>query len=205
MADLIIKSIPMSNFGQSVCMLAIEKGVPYVFEFTKPQTDGAKAIHPFGKIPVMQHGDITLCESTAMAHYIDAAFEGPKFFPEDPAVSAKVDEWASLHCTIFDQSMIRKYALGYLLPGTEDGKPSRKRIDSALKEMKGQMAFLDEYLEGKEYFVGATLTYADLAMFPTLKAMLGFPESKELVKSHANVSRFIRMISERESAQKVKI
>jgi len=204
-ADLIIKSIPMSNFGQSVCMLAIEKGVPYVFEHTSPQTDEAKAIHPFGKIPVMQHGDVTLCESTAIAHYIDAAFDGPKFFPEDPAVAAKVDEWASLHCCIFDQSIIRKYVLGYLFPGTEDGKPDRKRIDGALKEMKRQMAFLEEHLQDRDYFVGDGLTYADLAMFPTLKAMLAFPESKELVKSHANVSRFIGMISERESAKKVKI
>ncbi|MBL4838922.1 MAG: glutathione S-transferase family protein [Kordiimonadaceae bacterium] len=203
MSDLIIRSVPLSNFGQSVCMLAIEKGIPYVFEKTFPHSDEANEIHPFGKIPVMKHGDVTLCESNAIAHYIDSAFDGPKFFPKDPVLAAKVEEWISLHVCTFDQTMIRKYVLSYLFPKTENGEPDRARIDGALGDMEKQLAFIDSCLTG-DYFVGDTLTYADLAMYPTLKGLVGFPESKAMIKNSPNVSRFISNMASRESAQKTK-
>jgi glutathione S-transferase len=42
-----------------------------------PHTPEVVAIHPFGKIPVMRHGDVTLAESRAICGYVDRAFDGP--------------------------------------------------------------------------------------------------------------------------------
>src|SRR5579864_2963809 len=67
-----------------VCRIALaEKGVPYRLNEARPHTPEVDAIHPFGKIPVMRHGEVTLCESRAICSYIDNAFDGPKLVPTD--------------------------------------------------------------------------------------------------------------------------
>src|ERR1700749_4290961 len=86
---------PASNFVW-VCRIACaEKGVPYTLTSVMPHTPEVDAIHPFGKIPVMRHGDFTLCESKAIATYIDRTFVGPNLFSDDAKTCAKSVQWVS--------------------------------------------------------------------------------------------------------------
>src|SRR5436190_24254094 len=81
MQALEIIGAPQSNYVWAVRMVCEEKGVPYEHRPERPHTPDVDAIHPFGKIPVMRHGDVTLCESKAIATYIDRMFDGPKVIP----------------------------------------------------------------------------------------------------------------------------
>ena len=47
------------------------------------------ALHPFGKMPILQHGDFFLYESLAIATYLDRAFEGPQLTPPAPMEAAE--------------------------------------------------------------------------------------------------------------------
>ena len=40
------------------------------------------ALHPFDRVPIFQHGDFTLYETSAIATYVDEAFEGPALSPK---------------------------------------------------------------------------------------------------------------------------
>ena len=71
MAKLEIIGLPQSNYVRVVRMVCEEKGVPYYLKPERPHSPDVDAVHPFGKIPVMRHGDVTLCESKAIATYID--------------------------------------------------------------------------------------------------------------------------------------
>src|SRR2546430_17569836 len=82
MPALEIIGAPQSNYVWAVRMVCEEKGVPYEHRPERPHTPDVDALHPFGKIPVMRHGDVTLCESKAIATYIDRVFDGPKVIPE---------------------------------------------------------------------------------------------------------------------------
>lgn len=201
MSKPLLISIPQSNVGRSVQMLMEEKGVAYDFQVARPHSDEVNVIHPLGKVPVFRHGELTLCESEAMARYIDKVFDGPKFFPEDPAVCAKVDQWVSLHNTTFDISMIRQYALGYILPKMAGEEPNRAQIDAALPLMKKHLAVLNDAL-ANGHLVGDSLTYADLAVFPTLNYLPGFPESAEMLKDCPNITAFLEAMNGRDSAKK---
>ena len=90
MPALEIIGAPQSNYVWVVRMVCEEKGVPYQHRAERPHTPDVDAIHPFGKIPVMRHGDVELCESKAIVTYIDRVFYGPKVIPDDPATGAKV-------------------------------------------------------------------------------------------------------------------
>ena len=62
MPELQIIGAPQSNYVWVTRIACIEKGVPYTLVPVMPHSPEVDAIHPFGKIPVMRHGDITLCE-----------------------------------------------------------------------------------------------------------------------------------------------
>ena len=127
MPALEIIGAPQSNYVWVVRMVCAEKGVPYELNPVRPHSPDVDAIHPFGKIPVMRHGDVTLCESKAIATYIDRVFDGPKVIPEDPARAALVEQWVSLGNVEFDKLMMRQYVVGYAFP-KEPGKPDMKAI-----------------------------------------------------------------------------
>ena len=40
-------------------------------------------LHPFGRVPALQHDDFVLYETNAIAAYIDDVFPGPKLTPAD--------------------------------------------------------------------------------------------------------------------------
>src|SRR4051794_38406991 len=96
MPALEIIGAPQSNYVWAVRMVCEEKGVPYEHKAERPHTAAVDAIHPFGKIPVMRHGDVELCESKAIATYIDRVFDGPKVIPDDAKLAAQVEQWVSL-------------------------------------------------------------------------------------------------------------
>ena len=114
-----------STYVRVVRMVCEEKGIEYDLKAVPPHSPDVAAIHPLGKIPVMRHGDFELCESKAIATYIDRTFEGPKVIPEDPVKAAQVEQWVSLTNTAFDPTMVRQYLLSYIFPKGPDGRCTR--------------------------------------------------------------------------------
>ena len=97
-----IVGVPQSNYVWAVCTACEEKGVPYEIVPVRPHTPDIDPLHPLGKIPGMRHGDVALCESKAIATYIDRTFPGPQLVPEDVRGAVEVEQWVSLVNTSID-------------------------------------------------------------------------------------------------------
>jgi glutathione S-transferase len=104
MAQLELVGIPLSNYVRSLRILCEEKGVPYTLTPAIPHSPEVLAIHPAGQVPCARHGDVTLFESQAIATYIDKAFPGPKFIPEDAIGAATAAQWTSYSNVKVDRS-----------------------------------------------------------------------------------------------------
>jgi len=189
MPALEIIGAPQSNYVWVVRMVCEEKGVPYELKPVFPHSPDVDAIHPFGKIPVMRHGDVTLCESKAIATYIDRVFDGPKMIPDDPARAALVEQWVSMGNVEFDKVMIRQYVVNYAFP-KEPGKPDMDAIKAAAKKMEPQVAILDKAVAGG-HLVGDSLTLADINILPMLFYVNRFEEGKALLGSAKNLSAYM--------------
>src|SRR5713101_5704247 len=117
-----------STYTRVVRMVCEEKGIEYVLTETLLRTPELLAIHPFGKMPVLRHGDFELCESKAIATYLDRSFPGPLLIPSDPCLAGLTEQWVSLVNTVMDGTLIRTYLFAHIFPKTADGKPDRKSI-----------------------------------------------------------------------------
>jgi glutathione S-transferase len=171
-------------------MACEEKGVPYELKPVPPHAPEVAAIHPFGKIPVMRHGDLELCESKAIVSYIDRVFDGRKLIPDDPKLNAKAEQWISMGNVEFDKVMIRQYVVQYVFP-KEAGKPDMAMIGAAAKAMKKQVAVLDRAVADTGHLVGDELTFADINILPMLFYARRFEEGKEILGGAPNLSAYM--------------
>jgi glutathione S-transferase len=200
MPNLEIIGLPQSNYVWAVRMACEEKGVKYDLKPERPHAGLVAAIHPFGKIPVMRHGDVELCESKAIVSYIDRVFDGPKVIPEDPKLGAKVEQWVSMGNVEFDKVMIRQYVVGYVFP-KEAGKPDMAAIGRAAEAMKKQVDVLDTAVAKTGHLVDDRFTFADINILPMLFYVNRFEEGKALFAAKKNLSAYMERHFARPSFQ----
>ena len=93
MTTITIHGLSPSTFTRTVRMGCHEKGIAYEMVDAMPNTIGS--LNPFGKIPAITHGDLTLYESIAILRYLERVFPGPKLWPDDVTTAAMCDQWAS--------------------------------------------------------------------------------------------------------------
>jgi hypothetical protein len=96
-----------STYTRTACMVCEEKAIEYVLTEKPLHAPEIFAIHPFGKMPVLRHGDVELFESKAIATYLDRSFPPPFVFPADPHLAALAEQWVSLVNTVIDRTLVR--------------------------------------------------------------------------------------------------
>ena len=198
MAELEIIGAEQSTFVWSVRIGAEEKGVVYVHRPVRPHEAPVTAIHPYGLIPVMRHGEVTLAESRAIAGYIDDSFEGPPLFPRDSRARAETEQWVSLVNNVM-QPHLRRYAFAHFFPKTPDGKPDQAEIDASLPGVSRSLAVLEERLAGRQTLADGAFTYADACALPLLHYIGSLPESTAVLAGCRAVRAYFERHRERPS------
>jgi glutathione S-transferase len=196
MTAIEIIGVPQSNFVWLTRIACAEKGVPHSVTPAMAHGPEVAAIHPFGKVPAMRHGDLTLFESRAICAYIDRAFDGPALVPTDPVGAAVTEQYVSLVNTGFDPVCVRQYLLGYFFPGTPDGSPDRARIDAAIPQMETQIAWLETRLAARPHLAGEAFSLADIYLVPILFYLGKAPESAAMLGRAPATSAYLdRMLA----------
>jgi len=190
-----------STYVRVARMVCEEKSVPYKLKDASPHSADVLAIHPFGKIPVMRHGDFELCESKAIATYLDLSFPGPKLIPTDPRQAALTEQWVSLVNTRMDGTMIRTYLFNYIFPKTSDGLPDRKAIDAVAPAVRQEIDLLDRAVAKGGYLVGDSFTYADINLMPILFYLQKFPEGAAAFAAAERLWDYYQRVAARQSFQ----
>jgi glutathione S-transferase len=192
----------VGNYSRAVRMACEEKAVPYTVIQALPQSPEVRALHPFGKIPILRHAGFVLCESRAIVSYLDRLSPARPLIPTEPTAAALTEQWISLVNDVVDQTMIRDYVLSYVLSAREGRAPDRARIDAAIPALEKQLVVLDEAVATTGYLVGEQLTFADLNLLPILSFVQEYPEGRAAFETKPRLLEYFRQLAARESFRK---
>jgi glutathione S-transferase len=202
MPNVEIMGFPPSTYTRAARMVCEEKAIPYGLNPFPPHSPEVSAIHPFGKIPVMRHGDFELCESKAIATYLDLVFPGPRLIPTEPRHAALTEQWVSLVNTRMDSTLVRTYLFAYIFPKGADGKPNRADIDAVAPALAEEVALLDRAVGKGGYLAGDSFTYADINVMPILFYIKKFPEGAAAIAAGKALSDYYQRLAMRPSFEK---
>jgi glutathione S-transferase len=179
-----------STYTRAVCMVCEEKGIEYALTERPLRAPEILAIHPFGKMPVLRHGDFVLFESKAIATYLDRSFPAPYVFPSDPRLAALTEQWVSVVNTLMDRTLIRTYLYAYIAPKTGNGEPDREVIEAVMPALREQIGVLDRAVAKNGCLVDEEFTFADINLLPILYRVRQAPEGAEAIAAATHLARY---------------
>jgi len=146
-----------------------EAGLPYRVESTSFRERGAEhfAAQPFGQVPWLTDGDLTIFESGAILLHLGE--KSPALTPTDPRGRAEVLEWVIAALNSVDLPS-QPWAL-FRFMGFPGEAPEAKLVDDFLKARLNRM---EAVLERREWLVAGRFTVADLLMADVLRPVERF-------------------------------
>lgn len=199
MADVIVHGSPFSTYARTVRMALVEKGVDYELNPLVPGTEECQKLHPFGKVPIFQHGDFTLWESLAIVRYIDEVFEGTPLEPGDAQSRGLMNQMISAIMDYFYPSMVRQIILPRLIFPARGMEVDEDAIKAAVPDVETQFLVISGFLQDHSYLASDTLTMADLFLSPILYYMNFTPEGREIVGKSPRILRWMETMGSRPS------
>ncbi len=179
MPEITLYGFLQSNYVQSCAIACAEKGVSYTLEPIKLRSPEHLALHPFGKMPIMRHGDLVLFETAAICRYIDEAFDGPPLQPDGLIDRVRMDQWISAANDYLYRDIMRGYVMAYAF--ARNHAPLRADIEPALPAIAGHLGVLETAYVASPWLVAGRLTLADLLVQPMIGAFARWPEGAEML------------------------
>jgi glutathione S-transferase len=187
-----------SSYTRAVCMACIEKQIPYTLTQCLLGAPELLTVNPFGRMPVLRHGDFELYESRAIAGYLDRAFPGPALFPSEPKAAARAEQWISVvNSTLY--GTVLSYVLAVVKPQTVDGSPDLEAIEALKPQMRMLLAVLERPLTAAKYLAGAQISFADLNLVTILYNVHMLPGGADLLAEFSHVASYHERLAARDS------
>ena len=193
MSDPVVIGFPRSTFVHIPRLVLTHKGVPYTFRDLEPEMGSPThlAMHPFSRVPILQHGDLILYEASAIAIYIDETFEKPALQPKTVRGRAVMNQWISSVNSYYYPYMIHHVVHERLVFPQLGIPPDEKVVEHALPKVEIGLQVMDRQLgHGKEHLLGSELTLADFYILPSTYAFGLTEEGKSMYPKYPAVCRW---------------
>jgi glutathione S-transferase len=141
-----------------------EAGLPYRVEsvpFRGERSAAHMAHQPFGQVPWLTDGDISMFESGAILLYLGQRSDA--LMPADPRGRSEVTEWLFAALNSVEMASL-PWSL-YLFSGDTSETPGRRHLEQFLK---ARLQHMEPVLAAREWLAG-TFSVADIAMADVLR------------------------------------
>ena len=206
MGPFIVHSIAGSPFGRAVLATLIEKGAPFRFAPVTPGTlreEPHLSRHPFGRVPVLEHGDFQLYETQAILRYLDRLLPNPPLTPADTRLAARMDQAMGVSDWYLFQGVTNVIAfqrvVGPLLLGLTTDEAA---IAAAMPQGHRVFDELSRLLGRQAHFAGDAVSLADLLLAAQIDFFADLPEWEPLTRSNANLVDWLARMNARPSMQR---
>lgn len=153
------------------------------------------AMNPFGQVPVIQDGEVTLADSNAILVYLARRYAADveQWLPSDPLAAAHVQRWLSVAAGLlaFGPAYARVIQL-FKSPASPDDAIARAHgLFKVMEQQLGQSAFL----------TGSTPTLADVANYSYVArapegnvSLADYPQLRAWLARMEALPRFLPMV-----------
>jgi glutathione S-transferase len=193
MADVIVFGFPRSTFVHIVRLVLTHKAVPYTFRDLEPEMGKAAhlALHPFDRVPILQHGDFTLYETSAIATYLDDVFQSPPLTPKDARTRARMHQWISAVNSYYYPYMIYHVSHERRVFPELGIASDEKVVAHALPKIEVGLQAAERALEdGGNFLLGDHLSLADFYLLPSTYGFGLTAEGKHLYPKYPAFCRW---------------
>nr|WP_067290392.1 glutathione S-transferase family protein [Marinobacterium profundum] len=165
--SLTVYGAPLSPFVRKLCLCLAEKGLSYELEVVLPfdQPSWFLELNPLGRIPAIKDGDFALADSGVICQYLEDQYPDlTSLLGKTAEQSAKV-RWLEKYAD-YELSPLTTFAVfQQRILNPSKGLPCDENLVQAVLNEKLPLHFdyLEQTLGSAQYFVGDSLSLADLA------------------------------------------
>ncbi len=184
-----------SIYTRVVQMSLAAKGVGWHLRRENPFETGGGGVHPFGRVPVLEHDGFQIYETAAITRYVDRAFEGPRLTPDAPEALARMDQVIAISDSYAYWPMVRQaYAHGVVR--REAGVDwDREQVAAGLQASADVLSVLDEMAREGWVLNGLHLTLAECHLAPMIAAFVELKAGRKMVAEHRALSSWLGWVT----------
>lgn len=174
-----------SVYTRIVRMALMEMGLRATYgeadPFAQTPDPMLSALSPFGRVPVLQHADFTLTETTAILRYLDQISAGPSLVPRDPQAAAQMAQVIGIVDFYGYVPLVRDvFAHGYYLAHVgELSDPARVR--HGLHAAQPVLQALNGIAEDAQVLSAKRFSLADIHLAPMMAYFTKVPEGAQML------------------------
>jgi glutathione S-transferase len=207
MADVTVYGFPVSTYVNVVRLVLTHKGVPFEFVDLEGEMGSPAhlAMHPFGRVPILDHAGFRVYETAAIASYVDEAFEGPSLQPSSVKARARMQQWISALNGYYYPYIAFHLGHERLIYPRLGVAPDEKVVAVALPKIAVGLEVMEAAMaQGGDYLVGDQPTLADFFLLPTLTTLGLTPEGPGLLASKPHIAAWRARLEALPSVMKVR-
>ena len=227
MGDVILHQFEVSPFCDKIRRVLHYKRKRYETHEVPPTETlvRLRRLNPTGKVPILEHRDAIVTDSSEIARYLDINFPNPPIYPEDArerALCHIIEDWADESLYFFElwfRFGLRENAdewsrrssesepPGLLRRATQRAIPTlmrnvlraqglgRKHPTEVLDEFDRHLTSVASWLDENEWLVGDRLSIADIAVYAQLACAGDTGEGSALLAGHPRVLAWMERVN----------
>ena len=151
------------------------------------------AINPFGQVPAIQDGEVTLADSNAILVYLASKYADEQWLPREPTRAAAVQRWLSVAAGLV--------AFGPAAARLINLFKAPYYADEVIGRANGLFATMENELQKSAFLVGDTPTIADIANYSYIAhapegnvSLTPYPHLRNWLARIEDLPRFVPMV-----------
>lgn len=140
-------------------------------------------LNPFGQVPVLVDGDVTISDSNAILVYLARKFDRTDWLPQTPVLEAAVQRWLSVAAG--------EIAFGPAAARLITVLGAKFNPEEVIARAHGILKLIDETLAEQDFVVHAQPTIADVALYSYVARA---PEGNVDLSFYPNVNAWLRRV-----------